>query len=123
MIVFTIIGIVVVALAALTLAAAVVLALMSGRVKIGKFQPVTYFRRYSVYYPDPEQDADERDTYGAKYLDAKTRHFTFAGARRAAKKVPGTRIFDNWDFSFSVARKGWSESSNGYKTPRCQLGY
>jgi hypothetical protein len=40
--------------------------------------------------------------------------FTFAGARRLAKRTTGTRIFNAYDWSFAIVRRGWSESENGF---------
>jgi len=111
MIIFTVVGMLVVALMLGALAFAVTTALLSGRV--GNIQ--TSWRRYSVSYPDTSQDPHGPfNTYTNYWLDKETSYFFFLTALRAAVKVCGTRIFDRWRGTFSVARPGWSESRNGY---------
>jgi len=114
MVVFTVIGVVVVAL---VLALLLVLAALAVLDRIGTIH--TCWRRYSVSYPDSSIDPNGPfNTYENHWLDEDTSHFTFRGAARAAKKVRGTRIFDAWDTSYAVARPGWSESANGYVRDR-----
>ena len=115
MIIFTVIGMIVVVALVLALLFVLVTAALSGRV--GKIQ--THWRRFQVDYPDTSIDPNGAfNTYENHWLDKDTRHFTFRGAVRAAKKVRGTRIYDSWDTSFAVARSGWSESANGYVRDR-----
>lgn len=107
MIVFTVIGIIVCALVALVIVVCALFAAMSGRVKIGKFQPTTWLRRYRVFLPGE----------GFGNSEALALCWTWWGAKRVAKRKRGTRIQDRWSGSVVVARSGWSESSNGYRDP------
>jgi hypothetical protein len=112
--VFTYIGYFVVALLVLLILAALVFAALSGRV--GKIE--TAFRRYKVFYPTEQPEQLAGGPNNEHWQERKTLHFSFWFAARAAKKTPGTRIFDRWDLAFSVVRPGWSERKNGYVAPR-----
>lgn len=114
MIVFTIIGMIVCALVALVVVICAVWAAMSGRVKIGKFEPQTWLRHYRVFLPN-EEDWQKDKTLKLTW--------TFWGAKRVAKRQRGTRIQNRWEGSIVVVRPGWSETANGYKAPRNDWSY
>jgi hypothetical protein len=54
------------------------------------------------------------DSYGVSDPDSDKHYWTLKGAARAAKRVPGSRIFNAFELSYPVVAPGWSERENGY---------
>jgi hypothetical protein len=109
MVFFTIVGMIVCGLIALALLVGLVFAAMSGRVRVGKFAPRTWFRHYAVYLPNDEPGPGRDENLAICW--------TFWGAKRVASRTRGTRIQNRWSGSPVVAASGWSESRNGYRAP------